>query len=786
MKSYLKILSGITAIGLMASCSDDKAAFEENLNGTGQESTFTLSIVESETVELNSRGGRDIAISTFACLDINASRKVSGRHTGLQTTRVDEGVYEVTTNIARDTRWVHFFANVPDSYVDSATDPAAIFISDIDENHPVLWGNAELKNVLMKGTQIPMIRQTAKVTVNSSASGFTLSQFGVFGTAGKGSVAPAGWSLSPTEPTNAPGETFTRNTGMKGASEAAYVFETPKDEQISGTGTFRTRARIILKGTYQGYEGYYVAAFRTRTGTGPSENPAAYSYAPIHILRNHHYILSISEVRAKGWPTLEEAMKAEPDNRLTVTVTDRTDNVNNITATRDYMLGVCDAVSIESTADKAEITVVTSYPGTPRLSFSADRTWIHASNIQTGSPVTVNDITAGTNPTGYRYKITVPVDRNNASSASRSGLLTVRSGDLTRSVTITQAGYDYRRAADRKVTFRAGSTTITTDYFSWMDNTCKGLRPEDNRNVERNQGLHFPAVPAYQATYLIPRLSGDKSATIESGNFSVVQNGSDWQVTANSPTSVSISTGSLKIVNANNVEIIYPLYRTGYFHELTAATEPYQRENGALSGWYYYEVVRLPNGSYILDRNIGATTNAPYISTYAGFSGNTGARGAYFKIATEKSNRTDNPLTIIDKLNISKFKIPTDTEISGWGIKTTNVSGTSGETSVVATIATTGSRVAGNCVYLPHGGYYEATSHKYETHANIWTRTLLAGNQGFDPERSPEFGYWFLYLDVYGRKTTMSQIRFFNGSGGQAPTDASVFKYMPLRLVWDK
>lgn len=158
MKSYLKILSGITAIGLMASCSDDKAAFEENLNGTGQESTFTLSIVESETVELNSRGGRDIAISTFACLDINASRKVSGRHTGLQTTRVDEGVYEVTSNIARDTRWVHFFANVPDSYVDSATDPAAIFISDIDENHPVLWGNAELKNVLMKGTQIPMIR----------------------------------------------------------------------------------------------------------------------------------------------------------------------------------------------------------------------------------------------------------------------------------------------------------------------------------------------------------------------------------------------------------------------------------------------------------------------------------------------------------------------------------------------------------------------------------------------------------------------------------------------------
>lgn len=115
-------------------------------------------------------------------------------------------------------------------------------------------------------------------------------------------------------------------------------------------------------------------------------------------------------------------------------------------------------------------------------------------------------------------------------------------------------------------------------------------------------------------------------------------------------------------------------------------------------------------------RNLGADSNLPYITTYAGFKGNEGAIGAYFKISREKSSSVDSP--------------------------------------------------------------------KYETHANIWTSTLLSGNQGFDPALSPEFGYWYLYLNVYGRSTNFSQMRFANGSGGMAPTDDSVYKFMPIRLIW--
>lgn len=29
-----------------------------------------------------------------------------------------------------------------------------------------------------------------------------------------------------------------------------------------------------------------------------------------------------------------------------------------------------------------------------------------------------------------------------------------------------------------------------------------------------------------------------------------------------------------------------------------------------------------------------------------------------------------------------------------------------------------------------------------------------------------------------------TQMRFANGSGGMAPTDDSVYKFMPIRLIW--
>lgn len=185
--------------------------------------------------------------------------------------------------------------------------------------------------------------------------------------------------------------------------------------------------------------------------------------------------------------------------------------------------------------------------------------------------------------------------------------------------------------------------------------------------------------------------------------------------------------------------------------------------------------------SYILDRNLGASSNKPYISTYAGFKNNADAIGAYFKISTQKSSSYNDPKTIIPSLGVSKFQIPTEDQVTSWGVKSANTSNTSGELSLVATINTSAGQYAQ--VYIPHGGYYEATSPKYETHANIWTRTLLSGTQGFGTN-SPEFGYWYRYLDVYGSKVTFSNMRIANRAASLELTDQSVYKYMPIRLIW--
>lgn len=359
---------------------------------------------------------------------------------------------------------------------------------------------------------------------------------------------------------------------------------------------------------------------------------------------------------------------------------------------------------------------------------------------------------------------------------------------------VKQSGRDYRRDENRKVTMILNGNTVnytTSDYFDWVDKTCHGLLPEQNRIVDEqillNQGLHFPAVPSYNATYRIPKLSGDQRAWISQGTsyFAVSEKSSYYEVTINGNTDPRITTGILKITNSQGVDIVYPLYRTGVFHEMTQQmASDYMHEDQNLTGWYYYGVAQTNNGKWILDRNLGADNSLPYISTYAGYASNSGAVGAYLKISTEKSSELNNPLTIMPDLKFNGFKIPSEDEMKAWGITMYVAETVNGEKISVASMSVTSSSlIQDNRVYIPHGGYYEGNSMKYETHANVWTRTLVSGNQGFS-QGSPEFGYWYVYFNGYGTQVGYSTIRFANGSGGQAPTANSVYKYMPIRLMY--
>lgn len=83
-------------------------------------------------------------------------------------------------------------------------------------------------------------------------------------------------------------------------------------------------------------------------------------------------------------------------------------------------------------------------------------------------------------------------------------------------------------------------------------------------------------------------------------------------------------------------------------------------------------------------------------------------------------------------------------------------------------------------IYIPISGYYESNSFKDEFHANLWSQSLLSGYQGFS-ETSSEYGFWYLYLDIYNKAKTITNTRFVQGYDG---SNTGRYKAMPIRLIY--
>lgn len=787
MKPFRKLY--ILALALPAlmltGCSDDNEPWSDT--DTPDELTLTLSVPDPEEVTLDSRAADPAVTSvTVFCY------KNTGTSGGfLERSTVKSGItgsgnsIRVTVPIHKLTKSVHIVTNIDETV--TGEDPAAIVTSSASKG--VMWGRANLSDIISSGSTVSMLRQAAKVTVatGGTIADFALEGFGVARTAATGSIAPAGWNLTPTAPSVSHNPAYTADSSVQPTSADVYVFETPKSQ----------KPRIIVRGSYKGKSGYYCIAFAKRSGSGESNVEGNYTYTDLDVLRNHWYKVSITGVRAAGWDTYAEALASEPDNRLTVTITDVYSDITDIIADRDYMLGVSDTVRVEYN-QAAAISVLTNYKvssGRP-YRLSSTSAWIKTAQATVTAETQAGNMTSGTNKTGTLYQISVPLEPNSNKTTENIGKITVTAGDLTRDIVVIQGGRDYKRDPNRKVQMLGlpGNSNVA-DYFDFLDNTLQGAKPEDDlRGVIRNEGLHFPVVPAYTVTYRIPRLTGDNSPATSSG-FTVSTTATYYEVKLSS-TAAGIAEGTFTLKNGNGATIVYPLYKTGVIHHLTGAHAAYQREEvegaGPVSGWFYYGVVskncydrknRKNVTYYILDRNLGASCNFPYISTWSNYKDNRRAIGGYFKIAETKTTATDSlrPKTILANLGITHFDIPRENELEAWEIRAQKASGTSSALSQVACFTATNPSID---VYIPHGGYYEATSPKCETHANLWTRSLLAGNQGFDPVMSAEYGYWYRYLDVYGSKVGLTQIRFATGSGGIAPTESSVYRYMPLRLMW--
>lgn len=814
LKRYLKWMLG--AATLLSGCADDDFIDRSQVwDGTiPDELTLTLTIPDPEIVSLGGTRGENGPISTVTLMQYDAT----GHHLGNisfdeldiePVTDSSNPEWKLTATLNKESKSIQVVANYP---VDDADDPSeletteAYLLSYTDGKGapyagPVLWADVDLGTLLADNNDAPEIalqRQAAKLSVEvKEDADFELTGFMVYGMAEKGCVAPTKANLDANDPTIPADVKGSYNTGwIEDPDKFGYFFETAAEDADKNPN-----ARIILKGFYEGTEYYYVAAFRTRTPEvkdEPTETPEAYSYKGIPALRNHWYKLSVEKVRGAGWNREEEAYTAMPDNRATIELTDETENITDMIATRDYMLGVSGDVTPEW--DKpAKVTVVTSYASSIDeaaqqklpVKFSTETSWIQLSDTQQKGTV------IGNNTRDFEITLTP----NALSTDDRTGELTVTLGKLTRTVKVTQKGRPLRRERKAEI-YGLDGLADGTYYYQWIDKKLsepapQGMEESQNRGENRKDALIFAAVPAYTIYYKIPKGAADKpdkSAKITSGStsFEMTEEGGYYVLKAKVTNKPNIAKGEFTITNYDEAKIKYDLLQVGYFHKLDGQHQATVAD--VKSGWFYYEVVQFKSGytesgmdgMYVLDRNLGASSNASYDPTSISYTAEDDAAiGGYFKVNTGRPETDDRTgyydhKTITDQIGMTydngKFIVMSENELKNMGLPSGKNFG-----SGAISLPFDDGEVAGGNVYLPAAGYYYGTTYRNASHVNLWTRTLLGGTQGLTTT-DEEYGVNYRILDIFGGIVNYSGLRMGSGSG--STVKENLMRYLPLRLIW--
>ena len=738
--------------------------------------TLNIELPNFSEKKINTRAGATESIGNVTAVFYGEGNTYKGKADVKIGSKNKDGTYQAKiSNVPSGTITVHLVTNVSNLEETEAKDLQNIALATprtIDTDSPICWGSVSLTKLLDGSANVSLLRQYAKVTLkvdNAVKADFPVESAGLIinNTAAKSAIAPASYK----EPNDALATTkeFSSTDVGDGTSSEVAVTETSAGE-----------ANVIIKAKYKGKEGYYkVGLYNNADKTS--------QYA---LLRNHNYTITVTKVNDYGFKTLAEAIKSDPENRIEAQIVDDNPAITKMIACKDYELGVSDKVYVDDAeATSAIVTVVTTLEKATSsdgsfYTVTPEDSWIHSN--PTAVETNTYDGTNHSTP-GKKYVLTFTLDKNDAQEESRTGKITVKSGDLMLTAQIIQKGKDFKRDDGRPVELWDGSNKLTDDYFTWLDNVVQGIKPEEmydgDDDVVRNEGLHFsPVKNTY--SYLIKKLDGDEYENSDT-RFTVKDNGSGyWKVTLKNSNDNSLWKSSFNIKHTARVKITYDVYHTGIFHEISN-TDNQMAEDGEASklvkGWFYYEVVKVKGNSgkiyLMLDRNLGASNNGPYIRETKALDGNKNAIGGYFYIATSKS---DNLSSI---LSPSGYKIP-EMEVfedlingSDPTIQVVPETTPSGETYSRAEIKTVDSQLSR--IYLPYGGYLENEVLRNPIHVDLWTQTPLSGTQGFAPN-SPDYGFWYKYFDIYNKSLNFSNVRFVSGSDGK---NTGRYKAMPIRLI---
>ena len=728
------------------------------------------------------------------CYDAGDNYLGMSNITGADIKPNDDGTCKVKVKVMEGTATLHVVANAEITKSDAKDAKGknnlynAVRSTDIDLNAPVCWGSITVTDLLSGKASLSLVRQFAKasVTKNESLTNFEITGFRLFNTASSGTIATKSITDVALPSVDCSAKTAEYVTGEQ------PFYETPAD-----------KACMIIKAKYnKGPETYYKVAFQ------------------MALLRNHHYQVKVTAVNHAGYSSEAEAKANLPENGLSVEVVDDNPPIMKMIACKDYELGVCGKQTVLGKNTEATITFVTTKPKDSNyneFSVVSKDSWIKVpDNYKSATPIELPTLATSTeggqfSSEGRLYTMNLILDENFESNV-RSGFVTIKYGDLSLDVLITQLGYDFRTDKNRIVQIR-GLEGLTPDeqknYFNWMDLSLKGIWPKENQGRVRNDGLHF-FVGNNPVYYLIPHLQGDKLTCNDTrvkvdeksvnGFYKVMlANNSDESYNDNNYNRW-ISDEAFTIITITNtrtkITVSYPVYHVGLFAQLTT---DYQLGKSKASGWRYYEMVdveakvtkkdgTIENKIYhMLDRNLGATNNGYYSPSTTALKDNIGAIGGYFKISeADNSNSAKTDDHVVNALAIGNFKVCDNMCLQGL-IDNNNLAIVEekthyGEVYNCLRINTEERDIPQ--IFIPMSGYYEGKTdedaiYKDSNHANLWTSSRLAGYQGFS-ESSPEYGFWYLYLDAFGKSLNLSNYRFVSGSSGN---NTKRYRAMPVRLV---
>lgn len=161
---------------------------------------------------------------------------------------------------------------------------------------------------------------------------------------------------------------------------------------------------VILKASFRGEIGFYRIFLRNSTGM-------------MDIIRNHRYTISIIDVTAAGYKTVEEAIAGEPSNAIKVEVFDSNPDYPIVLAnTKEHVSFTHNESRIWSTVnDLQSVAICTVYSSNGRIpSITAKPSWVEGIEVV---PVVSN-----------QYQIRLHIKR--ASAIKQDGLCKISCGNL--------------------------------------------------------------------------------------------------------------------------------------------------------------------------------------------------------------------------------------------------------------------------------------------------------------------------------------------------------------------